>query len=1019
MKSRECLVVIPRLPGRLMPVPFPDKDYISPGLSVVVPDAHFPRMRVGDRSGHPWKYLRREVPHYWYADDRFPLMGFMNRDEAAILYNIALQFAGKPALEIGGWLGWSTCHLALAGVRLDVIDPAHADPDLRAIVDQSIASCGVSAHVNLTTSQSPEGIHELAAERGKTWNLFVIDGDHEEPAPERDVQACLPYADRDCAFVFHDLASPAVAAGFNFLQREGFHVLIYQTAQIMGIAWRGQVTPIAHIPDPDVAWQLPHHLVGLPVSGVDFDGHLGNRAPMFIDSGENAESARQITGEERDSARVAGPRALRDAQNSDAGDWRPSVCIVSSEVIGPFKNGGIGTSMTGLAENLAGSGCRLTILYTGAVWAPDISVDRWQKRYAELGIDLVAISIEEMKLVEGPLRDCGFGIPYLVYQYLTAKHFDVVHFNDCAGEGSLCLVAKKLGLAFQNTLLVVALHSPSQWVLELNQTLPAGLLLSAFNYAERLSVKCADVLWSPSRYLIDWALRRGFELPKQTFVQQYCLPSQRLRERGEGPSHFPAVRYGRTTPPKHIVFFGRLEERKGLRLFCNAIHRLREELADRNISVTFLGKAETCGGMNSVAYVAHRSREWRFPVETVTNLGQPEALEYLSSGDKLAVMASSVDNSPCTVYEALAWGIPFLAARTGGVPELVHEADHDHVLFDCTTEALCKSLLGALDAGGWIAAPSQSQEDARLVWSSFHADSRRYLTPRRTDPLARRVVAIVDGRSPTDLQVTLESLAATGAVHHVVVLNREGVSLPPTAASFGVRNIDLSIEGSEAVNEEVAKLTDETILMIHSGIRIRADSFADMLSALNSADIDGLQPAAEVVGGETRRIVPPLGGDPTFTLYEGATFTGGLLVRSEAFKRARLGRSFPAESAFMGLADFCVTRGIEIWPYPQPVFERPEHWTMGTARPLPARVMAFDDCSPTDRYYMLAAGYGAGTNEQGGNQRRLMALRMVELGLQRVVRFASGTRRRIRGIRWRLPLGRIERRLERLLRWNV
>ena len=51
-------------------------------------------------------------------------------------------------------------------------------------------------------------------------------------------------------------------------------------------------------------------------------------------------------------------RLLRDEPNSTAENWRPSVCIVSSEIIGPFKNGGIGTSMTGLAEHLADSGCR-------------------------------------------------------------------------------------------------------------------------------------------------------------------------------------------------------------------------------------------------------------------------------------------------------------------------------------------------------------------------------------------------------------------------------------------------------------------------------------------------------------------------------------------------------------------------------------------------------------------------------------------------------------------------------------
>src|SRR5216684_2026574 len=363
-----------------MPFPFPDRDYISPGLSVVVPDAHFPRMRVSDRFSHPWQYLRREVPHRWYADDRFPVMGFMNRDEALILYNLALQFAGKPALEIGGWLGWSTCHLALAGVKLDVIDPAHADADVRAIVEQSLAGCGVSANVRLAASRSPEGVHELAAARGKTWNLFVIDGDHEEPAPERDVRACLPYADQDCGFVFHDLAAPAVAAGFRFLQREGFNVLVYQTAQIMGMAWRGRVKPVTHIPDPAVAWQLPHHLVGLPVSGVEFDANIEDRALLPNGSRQPSQSIGEIVRQrfEVDRERRPGLRLVSDAQDREAGDWRPSVCIVSSEIIGPFKNGGIGTSMTGLAEHLAGSGCRLTILFTGGVWTPDIQLREWK-----------------------------------------------------------------------------------------------------------------------------------------------------------------------------------------------------------------------------------------------------------------------------------------------------------------------------------------------------------------------------------------------------------------------------------------------------------------------------------------------------------------------------------------------------------------------------------------------------------------------------------------------------------------
>jgi len=73
-----------------------------------MPDSCFPNMVIGDKSSHPWPYLRREIKHNWYCDRRAPMVGFLNRDEAILLHNLALQFQGKPALEIGSWMGWST-----------------------------------------------------------------------------------------------------------------------------------------------------------------------------------------------------------------------------------------------------------------------------------------------------------------------------------------------------------------------------------------------------------------------------------------------------------------------------------------------------------------------------------------------------------------------------------------------------------------------------------------------------------------------------------------------------------------------------------------------------------------------------------------------------------------------------------------------------------------------------------------------------------------------------------------------
>jgi predicted O-methyltransferase YrrM len=249
------------------------RDYVSPGLIQIRADSFFPYMIAGEVNQNDWIYMRREIPHIWYVDSRFPIMGFMNRDEAILLHNIALQFAEKRALEIGCWMGWSSCHLALANVKLDVIDPVLADPVFQQSVTASLNAAGVTDRVKLHALPSPEGVTAAAKQSGTPWSLLVIDGDHERPGPARDVMACLEHCADDCAFVFHDLASPHVAEALRLLEARGFLVMLYQTQQIMGIAWRGNVKPPMHIPDPSVFWQLPHHLVGLPVSGVSLSGH--------------------------------------------------------------------------------------------------------------------------------------------------------------------------------------------------------------------------------------------------------------------------------------------------------------------------------------------------------------------------------------------------------------------------------------------------------------------------------------------------------------------------------------------------------------------------------------------------------------------------------------------------------------------------------------------------------------------------------------------------------------------------
>jgi glycosyltransferase involved in cell wall biosynthesis len=245
----------------------PAGDYVSSGLKIVRPDSCFPEMTTADPRNHPWPYLRRNVPHNWYVDRRWPTIGWLSRDEAILLYNNARQFAGKPALEIGCFCGWSTCHLALAGLDLDVIDPILSRSDFAQMVRNCLHAAGVGERVRLHGGESPAMVEQLARQSGHRWSLIFIDGDHSGDAPRRDAEVCARYAADDAMTVFHDLVSPDVASGLAFCRDKGWQTLTYQTMQIMGVAYRGNVKPMPHHPDPNVAWSLPEHLQRFPVSG--------------------------------------------------------------------------------------------------------------------------------------------------------------------------------------------------------------------------------------------------------------------------------------------------------------------------------------------------------------------------------------------------------------------------------------------------------------------------------------------------------------------------------------------------------------------------------------------------------------------------------------------------------------------------------------------------------------------------------------------------------------------------------
>jgi len=422
------------------------------------------------------------------------------------------------------------------------------------------------------------------------------------------------------------------------------------------------------------------------------------------------------------------------------------VCLATNEVIGPDRGGGVGTVFTTLAQALARAGHEATLLYIPGRRSEDRSLEHWIEHYARQGVRL--LPLPECKLrfqVETPRARS-----HTTYLWLKAheNEFDVIHFADWCGAGYDTLLAKRLGLAFAHTQICIGTHGPRLWVREAGCEYLHDVNDLTVAFQEQQSVELADVVISPSQYMIGWIRKRGWQLPPRTFVQPNPLP----RTTCPTAAGRHTLRANNTGLLAEFVFFGRLENRKGVPLLCDALDRLAKR-GIKGFSVTFLGREAVVEGQPAGEYLKDRSRNWPFAWRIIGNRNQPEAIEFLRGEGRLAVIPSLDEAFGMTVLECIGAGIPFLASRAGGIPEVIAEADHDQVLFAPAPRALADRLARALREGVQPARAAVDPEGNERTWVAWHAHlppasrAGKHAAPRpaaKSEPLVSVCIAVHD-----------------------------------------------------------------------------------------------------------------------------------------------------------------------------------------------------------------------------------------------------------------------------------
>lgn len=357
-----------------------------------------------------------------------------------------------------------------------------------------------------------------------------------------------------------------------------------------------------------------------------------------------------------------------------------SICLVSTDLDPLTHSSGIGSHCLLLAKLLANAGWQTHLLYCGAV-EDRATLETTQQQLGNANIALALLSDFEdpcaryVGRFSEPPRVCLSSRVRYALEELQQRHaFDLIQFVDRGGLGFRSIQAKRAGIAFTDVGLLVRLHGPGQVVRDGNTQWMSHEDLQ-LDFCERYAFEHACYQIVPGGSLSETVQRLGWNIRADACLVP-CVP----------PEPRSAVTQP-CTPAPEIVFFGKLEPRKGLEVFLEAVARLPE-----HIGVTFLGADDLVErDLLATRQIAARLSGRR--VRLLTDSCREQALAYLMERNCLAVLpAVPLAQSMC-LLECVANAIPFLAARSAASLELVTDSEaRTHLLFEANPRVLLRCL---------------------------------------------------------------------------------------------------------------------------------------------------------------------------------------------------------------------------------------------------------------------------------------------------------------------------------------
>jgi glycosyltransferase involved in cell wall biosynthesis len=440
------------------------------------------------------------------------------------------------------------------------------------------------------------------------------------------------------------------------------------------------------------------------------------------------------------------------------------ICIVTSDIMGPIRNGGVGTSFFHLAKTAVKKKHSVDILFCSLQTDEDHNFHSWQCEYKAQGMNLYSLKNADFQVDQGHINAA---LSYLVFNHLRDQKYDLVIFPEMHGLGYYSLSAKKCGTFFQNTQLWVMFHGPSEWHLLHNRGLPTRLENLSTFFMEKCSTLWADRVLFATRHSKSIAETFGYLLPSsqsETVLFPYLAePIAKATAR-------------KTTETREICFFGRLESRKGIESFLKALLLEKETLFQKNITVSLMGNEGWINSQPARQYLEAWILKNHFPLKLIMGKNHLQAIEYLKENGALVVIPSLAETMGYTLIECIVNQIPFVCSDIEPFQEVLaaYGKGSKEVRFKAGDEkSLARKLIQTLQKTPRFQPNPRTTQNILQAWEAVfeqaEADLKNKPEAKRLRPLSVSV-CIPHRNRKSYLQELLESIvSAKSSIKEILI----------------------------------------------------------------------------------------------------------------------------------------------------------------------------------------------------------------------------------------------------------